>query len=191
MKISFDTADIHIPLDVFMQMLSYHVYCPISKKTLEKGAKYGMLEYTGSLYDPKSVSITSQGCEYIERILSIDKNGEDVTELATQLRELFPKGRKPGTNYMWRDSLPMIVQKLNTLKKKCKDDGISFTNEEAINATRRYIDSFNGDYTYMQLLKYFILKRDLGKGEETSQLLSFIQNEDAATDNSSWMDSIR
>lgn len=191
MKVTFDTSDIHIPLDVFMQLLSFHVYNPITRKTLERGCKIGMLEYTGSLQDPKTIGITSQGCAYVERILSIDNNGNDVTELATQLRELFPKGRKAGTNYMWRDSLPMIVQKLNALKKKCKDDGISFTNEEAIDATKRYIDSFNGDYTYMQLLKYFILKRDLSKGEETSQLLSFIQNEDASTDNSSWMDVVR
>jgi hypothetical protein len=29
----------------------------------------------------------------------------------------------------------------------------------------------------MQVLKYFILKKDLNKGEETSQLLAYIENE--------------
>jgi len=100
--------------------------------------------------------------------------------LADKLRELFPNGRKEGTNYMWRDSTMAIAKKLKTLSHKFN---VTFTDEEAIEATKRYINSFNGDYRFMQLLKYFILKRDLNKQEETSQLLSFIQNEDISINN--------
>ena len=56
----------------------------------------------------------------------------------------------------------------------------NFTDEQAINATRKYVNSFNGDYQYMQLLKYFICKRTTGFGnatEDNSQLLSYIENE--------------
>ena len=28
----------------------------------------------------------------------------DFTELAGKLREIYPAGRKPGTNYQWRGS---------------------------------------------------------------------------------------
>jgi len=106
-------------------------------------------------------------------------NSNDETQryliLADKLRALFPAGRKEGTNYMWRDNTVTIAKKLNTLSKKFE---VEFTDDEAVAATQRYIDSFNGNYAYMQLLKYFILKKDLGKQEETSQLLSFMQNED-------------
>lgn len=99
---------------------------------------------------------------------------ERFLELADKLRELYPKGLKPGTNHMWRDSCLVIAKKLKNLN----DNFQSFTDKEAIEATKKYVESFNGNYQYMQLLKYFILKRDLIKKEETSQLLSFIENKD-------------
>ena len=44
----------------------------------------------------------------------------------------------------------------------------------------------------MQLLKYFILKKDKDTGEENSQLMSYIENEDC-TDaaNDDWMNEVR
>lgn len=102
---------------------------------------------------------------------------ERYLELANKLRALYPEGRKAGTNYMWRDSQVAIAKKLKSLTDKF---GAHFTDEQAIEATKRYIASFNGDYRFMQLLKYFILKRDNDKQEETSQLLSFIENKDMA-----------
>lgn len=93
--------------------------------------------------------------------------------LADQLRALYPEGRKQGTAYAWRDTTITIAKKLKTL---CEKFGCTFTDEEAIDATKRYVASFNGNYHYMQLLKYFILKKDNEKMEESSQLLNFIQN---------------
>ena len=106
--------------------------------------------------------------------------------LADKLRELYPEGRKEGTNYYWRDSTKISARRLKALDKKY---GIDFTDEQAINATKRYIDSFNGNYTYMQLLKYFIMKSVLKDGEleETSQLLSYIENENQVNNtNTDW-----
>lgn len=100
--------------------------------------------------------------------------------LADKLRALYPSGRKEGTSYMWKDNTVTIAKKLKTL---CDKFQVTFTDEEAINATKRYIAQFNGNYSYMQLLKYFILKRDNDKMEETSQLISFMQNEDACVSN--------
>lgn len=104
--------------------------------------------------------------------------------LADQLRELFPQGKKPGTNYMWKDNTITIARKLKSLDDLCKEYGIArFTDEEAIDATKRYIASFHGNYDYMQLLKYFILKQNYDKAEKASQLLSFIQNKQAGAEN--------
>jgi hypothetical protein len=112
-------------------------------------------------------------------IVDSDKEVQDNTlrlnELAKSLQELYPQGKKEGTQYYWRDSTSVIEKKLKTLVKKY---GNCFTNEQAIAATKKYVDSFNGNYHFMQLLKYFISKNVIkgGEVEEQSQLLSYIEN---------------
>ncbi len=105
----------------------------------------------------------------------IDKDSE-YTELAIELRELYPTGRKDGTTYMWRGTVIEVAKKLKTLVAKY---GYSLNKEEVIEATKEYVNSFNGNYKYMQLLKYFILKsvRDAdGNVEVKSELMSLIEN---------------
>lgn len=100
---------------------------------------------------------------------------KDFITLANKMRELYPSGKKPGTNYSWKDSSIVIAQKLKTLVAKFN---CSFTEEEALEATKKYIDSFNGNYTYMQLLKYFILKTDRATGDIKSDFMSLIDNKE-------------
>ena len=98
----------------------------------------------------------------------------DFTELARKLREIYPAGRKPGTNYQWRGSTAEIAKKLKTLYVKYE---FEFTEEDAIDATQRYIESFHGDYTFMRLLKYFILKTTIdGDGNSDIKFMSLIEN---------------
>ena len=102
------------------------------------------------------------------------------------MRETYPKGLKPGTNYQWRDSTAIIADRLMKLVAKYN---IEFTDEEAIEATKRYISSFNGNYRYMQILKYFISKQKPVEGapaEQNSQFLSFLQNKDSIIENQDW-----
>lgn len=118
----------------------------------------------------------------------LNKNS-DFMELADKMREIFPAGRKPDTTYYWRDSTQLIARKLSTLVTKFD---ISFTEEEALTATRRYVESFNGDYRFMQLLKYFILKTDKNTGEIKSEFMSLLQNpEEQDTLNDNWLNEIR
>jgi len=118
----------------------------------------------------------------------LNKNS-DFIDLANKMREIFPAGRKPDTTYYWRDSTQLIARKLSTLVTKFD---ISFTEEEALNATRRYVNSFNGDYRFMQLLKYFILKTDKNTGEIKSEFMSLLQNpEEQSTLNDEWLNEIR
>jgi hypothetical protein len=114
--------------------------------------------------------ITSITIDSDVKVISKDK---EFKELADKLKELFPKGKKAGTTYMWRDSTAVIARKLKTLVVKYD---YQFTEEQAIKATKAYVESFNGDYTYMQLLKYFILKT-LPDGEIKSDFMSYIENE--------------
>ena len=105
----------------------------------------------------------------------IDKDSE-FTELATELREIYPAGRKDGTTYMWRGTTAEVAKKLKTLVVKY---GFTINKEDVIKATKEYVSSFNGNYRYMQLLKYFILKsvKDAdGNVEVKSELMSIIEN---------------
>ena len=133
-----------------------------------------------NLYNNIDLILSDNTKELIATILvesdkAVVNNQEKFNQLAEKMRELYPAGKKPGTTYYWKDSVPIIARKLETLVSKFN---VNFTEEEVLNATKRYIDSFNGDYRYMQLLKYFILKTDKTTGEVRSELLAFLANED-------------
>lgn len=117
----------------------------------------------------------------------IDKDSE-FTELATELREIYPAGRKDGTTYMWRGTTAEVAKKLKTLVVKY---GFTINKEDVIKATKEYVSSFNGNYRYMQLLKYFILKsvKDAdGNVDIKSELMSIIENSGQVnTQRDDWM----
>lgn len=117
----------------------------------------------------------------------IDKDSE-FTELAAELREIYPAGRKDGTTYMWRGTTAEVAKKLKTLVVKY---GFTINKEDVIKATKEYVSSFNGNYRYMQLLKYFILKsvKDAdGNVDIKSELMSIIENSGQVnTQRDDWM----
>lgn len=101
--------------------------------------------------------------------------------LAEQLRELFPKGIKTGSA-AWRGNVREITLRL---QKFFKLYGNKWTDEEIINATQRYVDHFNGDYKFMRILKYFIMKSDKKMDEEgnvhiedISELATWLENDE-------------
>lgn len=122
---------------------------------------------------------TKLGINAIDSVVtdSIETKEEDRYEtLANKLRELYPPGRKEGTNYMWKGTTAEIARKLKTLVVKYH---YNFTDEEAIKATETYIKSFNGNYRLMRLLKYFILKAEKDEDGNTdikSELMNYIEN---------------
>lgn len=115
----------------------------------------------------KSVGLTSKSQTLINKVLG--QKIADVQNLASQMRELFPKGIKPGANQSWRGSVSCLVGKLNTFFRKYGND---WTTQEVLNATQRYVDNFGDDMRFMQTLKYFIEK----DGEST--LLSYLEEPD-------------
>lgn len=145
-----------------------------------------------NIFHPEQVVLSLETKETVQGILlDSDKlvNGkqDDFNALADKLREIFPKGNKAGTNYNWRSSTAEIARKLKNLvvKYNCK-----FTEEEAIEATKAYVSSFNGDYKYMKLLKYFLLKtprNNNGDVEIESDFMTYLENKGAAEEhNGNW-----
>ena len=124
--------------------------------------------------------LTNKGSEILESvIIDSDKQQEPQDKLnllATRLKEIFPKGKKDGTNYYWADGVALIVRRLKLFFKKYGND---FTDEQIIQATEKYVQGFNGNYQYMRLLKYFIFKEKVGVGGEVegdSELINYIEN---------------
>ena len=132
------------------------------------------------LFNPRGWRLTNKGSEAIEAVIvDSDKNQkpEDrLIGLATRLKEIFPKGKKDGTNYYWADGVALIIRRLKLFFKKYGD---TYTDEQIIRAAEKYVRGFNGNYQYMKLLKYFIFKEKVGAAgdvEGESELINYIEN---------------
>lgn len=107
---------------------------------------------------------------------------DNLAPLAEELMAMMPQGKMPGTAYYYKCNKREIILKL---KKFTKLYG-QYSFEDIKKATKRYVESFNGNYTYMKLLKYFILKEERkvdaeGNGfvEENSILATMLENPDS------------
>lgn len=102
---------------------------------------------------------------------------ERLSNLVKQLRDIFPKGKKDNTNTVWSEGPTFIKKRLLAFFRKYGD---VYTDDQIINAAKTYVDSFNGNYTFMRTLKYFIFKDEKGVDghiESTSDLINIIENE--------------
>lgn len=126
---------------------------------------------------PSKYMITQRWNDVCDNILLTSDNSipadDEITPIAEKLMAIFPKGKKPGTPYYWKCNKREVMLKLKSFFKLY---GRTYTEEEILDAARRYVDSFNGDYRFMRLLKYFIWKRDNTEGE-VSELATFIDND--------------
>lgn len=132
------------------------------------------------LFNTNRLVLGSKTHELLQKIIVdsdsyVQNNNERIENLAKKLREIYIPGKKEGTQDYFRGTVPEITQKL----KKFFIDYGDFTDEQVINATKKYVESFNGVYNYAQLLKYFISKKV--DGEKGSRLLNYIVNEDTTS----------
>ena len=169
-----------ITIDEALLMLVIH-----NKANLERAEKAliqkGLITAErNDLFQQVGWRLTNKGTEVLDSvIMDSDKEQEPqdrLIQLATRLKEIFPKGKKDGTNYYWADGVTLIVRRLKLFFKKY---GNTYTDEQIIQATSKYVEGFNGNYTYMRLLKYFIFKEKVGAAGEVegdSELISYIEN---------------
>ncbi len=169
-----------ITIDEALLMLVIH-----NKANLE-GAERALIQKglitaeRNDLFQQVGWRLTNKGTEVLDSvIIDSDKEQEPqdrLIQLATKLKEIFPKGKKDGTNYYWADGVALIVRRLKLFFKKYDN---KFTDEQIIQAAEKYVQGFNGNYQYMRLLKYFIFKEKVGANGEVegdSELISYIEN---------------
>lgn len=153
-------------------------YIPTIVDSLEKEGKIIKDMFGNYMITQKWDDITSSV------ILDSDKEAQPedkLEDLALKLAAIFPKEKKAGTCHYFRGNRKDNVLKL---KKFFKLYGNKYSEEQILKAAKSYVDSFNGNYQYMRILKYFIWKDEVkinaeGKRyvEETSDLASWIENE--------------
>lgn len=154
------------------------VYIPTIVDSLEKEGKIIKDMFGNYMITQKWDDIASSV------ILDSDKEvqpEDKLEDLALKLAAIFPKEKKAGTCHYFRGNRKDNVLKL---KKFFKLYGNKYTEEQILKAAKSYVESFNGNYQYMRILKYFIWKDEVkvnadGKRyiEETSDLASWIENE--------------
>lgn len=109
--------------------------------------------------------------DLLRHYIIIKGNDIDVNALAIELKKIYPKGKKEGTNYYWTDGVAIIAKRLKAFFNKY---GNIYTSEQIIKATKKYVGSFMLDYRYMKLLKYFIFKEE--NDNSSSELINYIEN---------------
>ena len=140
--------------------------------------------------DDESYVVTQHWSEVLDEIIAdssgkVDRTEDELTELAIKVKDCFPQtkmrdrfGRE--TPYYYRCNKSEVAK---ALKRFFTAYGNDYTDDEIIAATKRYVASFNGNYTGMRLAKYFIMKNPVKQGEDgqgyveqVSDLLTFLEN---------------
>ena len=157
-------------------LLLYEYALKISPESMKQSLiDKGYITSAGNLFD--RYTATDKAVKLLDNVLADSSVDDDtkITELATKLKELYPKGKKEGTNQFWADGVSIIVKRLKIFYKKYG----FYDNDIIIKATENCIKSFNGDYRFMKTLKYFLWSEKVNKAgevEPTSDLLTYIEN---------------
>lgn len=146
--------------------------------------------------------VTQHWSDEIDEILvdssSAIDNEERLKNLANRMKEVYPKGKMPGTPYYYQCNTREIMLKL---KKFFKIYG-NYADDDIVDATKRFVASFNGNYKFLPLIKYFIFKDKLVMDEDGMQhvspespLATFLENKDnnenLASASDDWLATVR
>ena len=152
--------------------------------------------------DAGEIFLTTDGVEKCDNVLlSSDKavpRDSKILKLAERLVNIMPKIKMPGTPYYYRCNRREVAGKLKKFYKLYNPDG-KYTEDDIAEATKKYVEAFNGNYKYMKLLKYFILKNEHkvdseGRAfiEETSQLATMLENKNSVDpNNENWLTELK
>lgn len=122
---------------------------------------------------------------------------ERLEELAQKVRECYPAGKMPGTPYYYRCNKREVILKLKKFLTLYGD----YPDDRIVEATKRYVASFNGNYRYLPLVKYFIIKNKVVQDEdgtghfaEYSPLADYLENkndDNLVTASDEWLLTVR
>ena len=153
--------------------------------------------------------VTQHWSDVVDEIIcdssnSIKRTDKELEELAIKVKDCFPQGKMRDrfgreTPYYYRCNKSEVAK---ALKRFFVQYG-NYSEEDIIDATKRYVASFRGNYTGMRLAKYFIMKNavkqredDTGYVEQVSDLLTFIENKgseevEEVTNSDEWLTNTR
>lgn len=181
MRITIDTDILKnkgISLDEFLLLLLFF-YGYNYKDTFNQALKHGFV--SSDLFKDGNGVLSDSVCDLVVRTLmaSDDKIKncpiKDFHKLAEDMQSHYPKGNKPGTSYPWAGETEEIAFKLMMLVVKYD---FFFTETEAIEAVKQYVNDCKDNLEHMTLLKYFIIKTYRNGNEMTisSSFMSIIEN---------------
>ena len=161
-------------------------------QVLEQLIEKGLVHKTSPVVRYVLTDLGKEHLEYLSKEFFEHKESDDkLMELARELKNVFPQGKKEGLNYYWTESPVLIAKRLKVFFKKY---GENYSYDDILNSAKRYVESFNGQYKLMQLLKYFIFKDKKGIDgniENESQLLNFLENKDQEDLNDEWTSELK
>ena len=142
--------------------------------------------------------VTQRWTDIVDTILLDSEDAKQpesrLDALIPKLQGIFPEGKKEGTSQYWRGNRREIGIRL---KKFFKLYGNTYTDEQILGAATNYVQGFNGRYSYMRVLKYFIWKDDrrpMEDGEikviEVSDLANYIENANSDNLKDDWTSQI-
>lgn len=154
------------------------------KEALLKIRRHG---YVGEWYNAGGkligYNMVDSGTKLLNNILikGAKNKEEQIKELATNLKALWPKGKRPGTNLYWAESVPLISIRLQQFFVKYGEYNL----DDVYIAAKKYVESFASDTSYMRSLRYFIF-RDRGVTHDVtydSPLLDILEDMKNGEDN--------
>lgn len=150
------------------------------ERLLDNGLIFPNKDVEGSFYMPEGV--LHELDDIIQKCAPETSKDDVIQSLAENMRALFPPGIKPGTSQTWRANVTDISRRLRKFQTRYPQYDVT----KILDATKRYVQSFNGHYEFMRTLKYFIWKDDIKYDEEgrgyidsVSELANFLENDDA------------
>ena len=139
--------------------------------------------------------ITQHWNDVVDEVLadssgSCKKTPDELMNLAVRIQECFPKMAQPDkfgrpTKYFFRCNKREIMLSLKRFYEAYWEIIEDITDDDIVDATKRYVASFKGDYRMMRLSKYFIFKNDKKEDEDghvhveqISDLMTFLENKE-------------
>lgn len=192
MKITIDEKIVEqkgLSIEEFLLLLFLKVSDRPYSEVFEQIVKDGKVYYNNEAMQTLLMDNTDDLVQTI--LLDSEKTVPEIEReeaLAIKMQEIFPLGKKEGTSQYYRGNKKEITLKI---KKFFKLYG-HYTDEQILQATQKYVDSFNGNYTFMRVLKYFIIKDVKKQGEEVnyveqvSELASYLENAGQDDYNKNW-----
>ena len=144
----------------------------------------GYLEHENGVYNitDKGLHLLRECEQTIGKIQKTKKKNIPFNEWEEQIakyNDLFPNQKKPSSNYYFRTAPKELFSRFKWFFLEYPE----YTWDDVFEATKKYVHSHEeaGDYTYMQLNKYFIKKDDKNRST-TSALATEIFNMHNAPD---------